>query len=280
MHIFSDIDSIRNHLQALRLSSKTLGLVPTMGALHEGHLRLLDRSLYETDVTICTIFVNPAQFNNPNDLASYPRPRERDLELLEKEGCHIAFMPSDDEMYPGTHDLSIEMPYLDSVLEGQYRPGHFRGVRLVVAKLLNITCPDRAYFGTKDLQQLIVIREMTKVLNIGTEIIGVDTVREQDGLAMSSRNLLLTDEQRMAATALYRQLQVARNQFLAGAAINQIKKDVSRYFDRPGRPRLEYFEFVDRRTFRPADNNAPREYVSVCIAGYVGNIRLIDNISV
>jgi pantoate--beta-alanine ligase len=280
MHVFRDITSLRQHLLSLKSRSKTIGLVPTMGALHHGHLTLVRRSIDENDVSVCSIYVNPAQFNNPEDLARYPRIAEQDLRLLEAEGCQIAFHPGDTEMYPVDPGLAIVMEYLDGVLEGQYRPGHFSGVRLIVAKLLNIVNPDRAYFGTKDLQQLAVIRHMTATLNYATKIIGVETVREKDGLAMSSRNMLLEPEQRKQASILYRCLLHARDRFLQGLPIKEIKSEVSRMLQKAEQIRLEYFEFVHPQSFRPADNKNNTKNVSICIAAYVGNIRLIDNISV
>jgi pantoate--beta-alanine ligase len=280
MRVFRDIASIRQHLQSYKDRSQTIGLVPTMGALHNGHLSLVRRSIEENDVTVCSIYVNPTQFNNPDDLARYPRIEDQDLGMLEAEGCQIVFHPGDADMFPVDPALYIGMDYLDGVLEGHYRPGHFKGVRLIVAKLLNITNPDRAYFGKKDLQQLVVIRQMAKALDYATIIIGVDTVREEDGLAMSSRNLLLSPEQRKQAPCLYNRLLFAQERFMQGQTADEIKAEVYRYFEDIEQIRLEYFEFVDANSFKPVDNKNSSNHVSICVAAYVGNIRLIDNISV
>ena len=178
MDTFTDIHSLQSYLSPFRKKSFGIGLVPTMGALHNGHLALIKQSLLENEITACSIFVNPIQFNRKEDLNSYPRVLDKDLKLLDDLGCDVVFLPVESDMYPKEPILSTEMGYMDNIMEGKHRPGHFNGVRLIVLKLLNIIRPDCAYFGKKDLQQFTIIKTMAEILNIGTEIKGVDTIRE------------------------------------------------------------------------------------------------------
>ena len=202
---FTRTNELRTYLERNRAEGKSVGFVPTMGALHDGHLSLIKRSGKENDLTVCSIFVNPIQFNNPADLEKYPRMPEKDSELLKTAGCDVVFLPSTEEIYPGGKTVTVDVDFgmLDKVMEGKFRPGHFSGVAVVVKTLLDIVEPDRAYFGKKDYQQLAVIRHMVNTLHMPVEIVACETVREPDGLAMSSRNLRLTPEERERAPEIY-----------------------------------------------------------------------------
>lgn len=249
-----------------------------MGALHGGHVSLLTRSKNENSVTVCSIYVNPTQFNNPGDLVNYPRTREKDYELLQKVGCDVVFSPSDEEMYPDKPLIKFDFGPLDDVMEGFYRPGHFSGVALVVAKLLNIVQPDRAYFGQKDWQQATIIKRLGEELMIPAEIRTVPTVREPDGLAMSSRNLRLKPSERPQATILYEVLTYAKNAILnEGVPFPAVVERAREMFGRHPQLRLEYLEMVDSKNLNPIANVEDAERPILCIAGYVGDVRLIDN---
>lgn len=199
MHIFNTISETQQYLKAQQRAGKTIGFVPTMGALHAGHISLIERAKTENDLAVCSIFVNPTQFNNSDDLKKYPRTLERDCEMLRPVGCDVVFAPSAEEMYPSLPQLKMDFGTLETIMEGKFRPGHFNGVGIVVSKLFNIVKPDKAYFGLKDLQQVAVIRRMVQELSFDLEIIPCPTLRETDGLAMSSRNTRLSPEARALA---------------------------------------------------------------------------------
>lgn len=261
----------------IRERGQNLGFVPTMGALHKGHLSLIGRSVRENDATVVSIFVNPAQFNEQKDLEDYPGDLERDLEILEAYGPDFVFAPTVEEMYPEEDTRVFDLCHLDKVLEGKFRPGHFNGVAKAVSNLIDILKPDRAYFGSKDLQQLAVIRKLGEQLNWSAEIIGCPIIREPDGLAMSSRNQLLTGEQRQTALIIPRTLFRVRD---LGRSENtpRIKAFVrERFREQPG-IRLEYFEIVDEHSFHPVRNPAKHPGAAACIAARVGAVRLIDNV--
>ncbi len=280
MKIIHKLPELKNYLTFLRRQSKVTGLVPTMGALHEGHLQLIRQALKENDTVICSIYINPVQFNNKEDLQKYPVTLEKDLELLADLGCQCAFCPDDETMYPQKPLLTTDMGYLDRIMEGKYRPGHFNGVRLVVSKLFNMIRPDTAYFGKKDFQQLAVIRQLVSDLSFDITIRAVDTVREADGLALSSRNRLLTQQARKDATLLYKALIHARRQLKAGQSPVNVKKEIRKMFDsRENVGELEYFSIVDKDSLLDIDRIDNPERVQLCIAGYFLKIRLIDNIS-
>jgi pantoate--beta-alanine ligase len=226
---------------------------------------------------VCSIFVNPIQFNNKSDLEKYPRETESDIEKLKKNGCDLLFMPSEEEMYPEPVTTVFDFDQLGKVMEGQYRPGHFNGVAIVVKKLFEIIEPDRAYFGEKDFQQLAIVRHMNKTLDKPVQIVACSTVREQDGLAMSSRNTRLTTGERALAPFIYQVLKGVKNN--AGKqSVEELKRWVSNQFDKYPAMRLEYFEIVEMQTLTPIEkwNNSPN--IIACIAVYLGNVRLIDNI--
>ncbi len=280
MKVIRQLPDLKDYLTGLQRQLKVTGLVPTMGALHEGHLQLVRKALRENDTVICSIYINPVQFNNEEDLKKYPVTLEKDLEVLDDLGCQCAFCPSDETMYPQKPLLTTDMGYLDRIMEGKYRPGHFNGVRLVVSKLFNMIRPDRAYFGKKDFQQLTIIRRMVSDLSFDIDIRAVETVREPDGLALSSRNRLLTARTRKDATILYRALIYAREQLKAGKTPARVKNEVGEIFTgKKNTGILEYFEIVDKDTLLAIERIKDPGQVQLCIAGYFLKIRLIDNIS-
>ncbi len=277
MKIFEHIEAARSHLRSVTRQGSSIGFVPTMGALHEGHLSLVARAKKENDYVVVSIFVNPIQFNNQQDLVNYPRDPEEDIKKLRSVGCDMLFMPSSDEMYPDPVTTVYDLGHLDKVMEGRYRPDHFNGVVIVVRKLFDIIKPDTAYFGEKDFQQLVIIRYMTTQLDLPVEIIACPTVREKDGLAMSSRNMRLTTEQRRQAPHIYRVLQEIKAR--AGhATIPELKTYVEKQFKQTESMKLEYFEIADMHTLLPVNSWSESQNIIACIAVYVGEIRLIDNI--
>ncbi len=263
-------------VRAWRAGAGRVGLVPTMGALHAGHMSLVERAVRETDAAIASIFVNPTQFGPNEDFAAYPRHEAEDVALLEKHGCAVAFVPSVEEIYPPGDATRVTPGPIAAPLEGAARPGHFVGVATVVAKLLAIVRPDVAYFGQKDFQQLRVIQTMARDLRFGVEIIGGPIVREPDGLAMSSRNAYLTPDQRHAAVALSRGLFRAREMWEQGVRQPQrLSNAVRRYTDAPAIA-LEYVSVADPLTL--AELDAPADSAVISLAARVGRARLIDNV--
>ena len=284
MKVFSSIQDTKNHLKNLKKEGKSFGFVPTMGALHAGHIALIERAKKENDFVIASIFLNPLQFNDKKDLEKYPRTLEIDLEKLEKAGCDVVFNPSVEEMYPpsplidkerGMRGEVFDLEALDKVMEGIQRPGHFQGVCAAVKKLFEIIEPDHAYFGEKDFQQLAVIKHMIKTLNIQVEIIPCPTVREEDGLAMSSRNTLLGAEQRANAPHIYKTLIRAKE---TQGTVSQIKKWVKDQINSNPFMEMEYFEIVNAETLLPIHSVNDAKELRACIAVKMGSVRLIDNI--
>ena len=259
---------------------REIGLVPTMGALHEGHISLVRTAARENDVTVCSIFINPTQFNNPEDFKNYPVNIGGDTNLLESSGCNAVFMPDRDEMYESNSNetLTIDFGYLNTVCEGRYRPGHFNGVGLIVAKLFNIIMPDRAYFGQKDLQQFAVIRKLVSDLSYPVKLIRMPIIRETDGLAMSSRNLRIKPGDREGAVIFNKTLKQARELLLGGSLIDEIKDIANNSFKKNPVYRLEYLELVDADSFKLIDTYKRQPNLAFCIAGYCRDIRLIDNL--
>ena len=279
MEVIKQVSTIREKVQALRCGGKRIGFVPTMGALHEGHLQLLRASAQENDVTICSIFVNPTQFNNPDDYKLYPRTIEQDAELLKTVGCDYLFYPSAEEVYPQQPLLQFSFGALEAVMEGEHRPGHFNGVATVVSKLFHFVQPHKAYFGQKDLQQVTIVRQLVRALSFDVELVCYPTIREEDGLAMSSRNKRLDAEQRQIAANLYKALQMAKGQ-LSEKPIDAIKEEVSNYLNSLDQVELEYFEIADVHTLQPVHNVSEVQEVALCLAAFVGPVRLIDNMLV
>lgn len=279
MEVIRQAGAARALMQALRCSGKQIGFVPTMGALHEGHLALLRASARQNDITICSIFVNPTQFNNSEDYTLYPRTLTQDIELLETAGCDYLFAPSQEEVYSEQPLLQFSFGLLEAVMEGAHRPGHFNGVAIVVSKLFHIVHPHRAYFGQKDLQQVAVVKQLINGLSFDVELVRYPTVREADGLAMSSRNKRLSLEQREVATSLYKALQLAKGQ-LRQQSVASIKTAVSAYLEGINQVTLEYFEIANPDTLQPVVEIRDVQEAALCIAAFVGPVRLIDNILV
>jgi len=275
--IFATITETRAECRRARANGKRLGLVPTMGALHEGHLSLVRGAKAQCDTVVVSLFVNPTQFGPTEDLAKYPRPFERDRELLEKEGVAILFAPPVDEMYPKGEVTRVVVEGLSEKLDGRSRPGHFRGVTTVVSKLFHIIEPDIAFFGQKDAAQSAIIRRLVRDLNFPVEIVICPIVREPDGLAMSSSNVYLSIEDRPSALVLHRSLGVVEEKFRAGekdaARLIAIARQV---FAQKPQVRLDYFEIVDPDTLDPVERI--QQPALVAVAAYVGSTRLIDNL--
>ncbi|WP_369489058.1 pantoate--beta-alanine ligase [Tenuifilum osseticum] len=274
--VVDKISDLKTMLQGFRSEGKSIGFVPTMGALHKGHVSLVERSVAENDITVVSIFVNPTQFNDKNDLKNYPRMPEKDIAMLEAAGVNVVFMPTESEIYPEPDTRVFDFGMLDKVMEGKFRPGHFNGVAQVVSKLFDIVEPHRAYFGQKDYQQLAIIRAMVRMLGYRIEIVGCPIVREPDGLAMSSRNLLLTPEHRKSAPLIYQTLAEARNKTNELSVKEMIDWVVNRINSDPNL-KVEYFELADADSLLPVQGWDHPNGIVGCIAVWAGNIRLIDN---
>ena len=277
MEIVHTIKDLQAALAALRAQGKTVGLVPTMGALHAGHASLVKRCVAENDAAVVSVFVNPTQFNDKNDLVKYPRTLEADCKLLEQCGAAIVFAPSVEEMYPEPDTRHFSFAPLDTVMEGKYRPGHFNGVCQIVSKLFEAVKPDRAYFGEKDFQQLAIIREMVRQLKFPLQIVGCPIVREADGLALSSRNARLSAEQRQQALKISQTLFASRD-YAKTHTVAETQKFVEDAIEAAPGLRLEYFELVDGNTLQKIANWEDTSYAVGCITVFCGEVRLIDNI--
>jgi pantoate--beta-alanine ligase len=275
--VVESISELRNAID--RLHPPSVGLVPTMGALHAGHERLIACARAETAAVVVSIFVNPLQFDQASDLNTYPRDLDRDLALCGKHGVDIVFAPSVEEMYAVTPMFAVDVGAMAEHLCGRFRPGHFRGVATVVLKLFNIVQPNIAYFGQKDAQQLAIVRRMVREFNVPISIVGVETVREADGLAISSRNTRLSPDERAIAPALYRAVRAAADAIAAGATdTGDIRRRAAAAIPADGRLRLEYLEIVDPVTMQPVATAI--QDVLVAGAMWVGSTRLIDNVAV
>jgi pantoate--beta-alanine ligase len=280
MQIIENSSNLGEYLTSVHLPGAKLGFVPTMGALHDGHLSLVKESVKNNDLTLCSIFINPTQFNNKEDLLHYPKSLEDDVEMLKNAGCDALFLPSEEMMYPKEPILSFKLGYLEEILEGRHRKGHFNGVVLIVAKLFNLVKPDNAYFGQKDLQQFVLLNTMVKELFFDITMVMMPIIRENDGLAMSSRNRRLSPGEREVAVNFFRALELARENLKMGMGTSKVKDDVVDYFRNIEGAELEYFEIVDRETLLPVMQIEDSQSTALCIAGYVGKIRLIDNLIV
>ena len=277
MKVIHTIKDLQAELTVLRAQGKKVGLVPTMGALHVGHASLVKRSVSENGVTVVSVFVNPTQFNDKNDLAKYPRTLDADCRLLEDCGAAFAFAPSVEEMYPQPDTREFSYAPLDTVMEGAFRPGHFNGVCQIVSKLFDAIQPDRAYFGEKDFQQLAIIREMVRQMNYKLEIVGCPIVREEDGLALTSRNKRLSAQERENALNISRTLFKSRT-FATSHTVSETQKMVEEAIEAAPGLRLEYFEIVDGNTLQKVNSWEDAQYVVGCITVFCGEVRLIDNI--
>ncbi len=277
MKVINTIKELQALLGSYRAEGKRIGFVPTMGALHDGHASLVARSVKENDITVVSVFVNPTQFNDKNALKNYPRTLDADCALLERVGAAVVFAPSVEEMYPTEDTRRFSFAPLDTVMEGACRPGHFNGVAQIVSKLFYAVNPDRAYFGEKDFQQLAIIREMVRQLSLDVEIVGCPIVREEDGLAMSSRNTLLSEDERERALTISSTL-FASVDFAKVNTLEATKAFVEDMInDTPGLE-LEYYQIVDGNTLQEIAEWGDSDYVVGCIALFCGNVRLIDNI--
>ncbi len=277
MQIITTKQALQEIVHACQLKEKTIGLVPTMGALHEGHASLVRRSVQDNNVTFVSVFVNPTQFNNKEDLEKYPRNLQRDAELLSSLGVDFVFAPTPEEMYSEeelNETFAFDFGGLDQVMEGKHRPGHFNGVVQVVSKLFTLVQPTRAYFGEKDFQQLAIIRRMVNVMQFPIEIIGCPIVREKTGLALSSRNERLSEEEKQSALAISHVLFESR-QLTQSQTVAQVQSWVIEQINRTEGLTVEYYEIVDQTTLQPA---ADFTHAIGCVTVYCGPVRLIDNI--
>jgi pantoate--beta-alanine ligase len=277
MLVLTTVQEVREWISYVKENNCTIGFVPTMGALHQGHIALVEQSVKENNATVCSIFVNPIQFNNKEDLAKYPRTLENDLQLLEKANCSMVFVPSVEEMYPDDTLEHYHFGALEKVMEGAFRPGHFTGVAIVVKRFFNFIQPDRAYFGKKDYQQLVLIRKLVKIEALPIHVVSCPTVREEDGLAMSSRNRHLSPEERTVASKVYPILLNA-SQLFPHKNVSEIEQFVISEIKKEKRIRLEYFNIVDKKTLQKSDKLDNPHGLIACIAFWVGKVRLIDNI--
>ena len=277
MKIVHTVKDLQAALAALRAQGKTVGLVPTMGALHAGHASLVKRCVAENDAAVVSVFVNPTQFNDKTDLEKYPRTLDADCHLLEQCGAAFAFAPSVDEMYPEPDTRQFSYAPLDTVMEGKYRPGHFNGVCQIVSKLFDAVKPDRAYFGEKDFQQLAIIREMVRQMKFPLEIVGCPIVREDDGLALSSRNARLSAEERQQALQISKTLFASRD-YVKTHTVAETQLFVEDAIAAAPGLRLEYFELVDGITLQKIAAWEDTAYAVGCITVFCGEVRLIDNI--
>ncbi|MBR4552774.1 MAG: pantoate--beta-alanine ligase [Bacteroidaceae bacterium] len=279
MIVITSVKELEDALAPVRESGQSVGLVPTMGALHEGHASLVKRCVDECDVSVVSVFVNPTQFNDKNDLASYPRNLEADCELLRQLGASIVFAPSVEEVYPEPDTRTFSYPPIDTVMEGAKRPGHFNGVCQVVSKLFMFVKPERAFFGEKDFQQIAVVRAMTRDLGLPVEIVPCPIVREASGLALSSRNQLLTDNERAIASTINCVLQKSLD-WAKAESVEQVTARVVSELDSVDGLQTEYFQIVDGDTLQPISKWSDSDSVVGCITVYCGQrpVRLIDNI--
>ncbi|MFU8843820.1 MAG: pantoate--beta-alanine ligase [Bacteroidales bacterium] len=276
MEIFQSVSDLRKYLAHSWENGQSIGFVPTMGALHLGHLSLIAEAKKENDLVVCSIFVNPIQFNNPVDLKNYPRMLEQDIQKLTVAECNILFAPPEQEVFPEPVVETFDFGDLDKVMEGKFRPGHFHGVAVVVKRLFEIVKPTRAYFGLKDYQQLLIIHKMTKEQNLPVEIIPCHIIREESGLAMSSRNERLSPGERKQAAILYEVLKMVR--IRSGySTIKETHYYVEQQFKKNKHVRLEYFEIVDMYSLKPLQTWTESNTSIACIAAWVGEVRLIDN---
>ena len=278
MIIFKKAADITHYLSAQKAKGKSTGFVPTMGALHKGHLSLIEKAGDETALVVCSIFVNPTQFNNPKDFEKYPVTLEQDIYLLEKAGCGVLFLPSVEEIYPAglKSNVQFDLGYLEEIMEGKFRPGHFQGVCQVMYRLLQIVQPNKLYLGQKDLQQCMVIKKMGMVNYPSVEIIINPTQREPDGLAMSSRNLRLDKNERQQAPEIFKAMQIVKKDILPGEVAN-LKHAASQKLTEAGF-KVDYVEIADANTLRIITNWDGKENIVVLVAAFLNEVRLIDNL--
>ncbi len=279
MNLVNTVKDLQSQILLLRSEGKSIGFVPTMGALHEGHLSLVQQCIADNDICVVSIFVNPTQFNDKEDLEKYPRDVEKDSQLLGTLSNDITvFNPSEKEIYPEPDTRQFDFGMIDKVMEGKFRPGHFNGVAQVVSRLFDIVKPDRAYFGQKDFQQLAVIRDMVRQLKLDIQIVPMPIVREASGLARSSRNERLTAEQRKVAANISKVLFESKDKMYMNLSVQETIDLVTDKINSFPALKVEYFEIVDGNTLQPVQKWNESDYVVGCIAVFCGEVRLIDNI--
>lgn len=278
MEIFNNIEEVKNKIASLKEKGYSIGFVPTMGALHDGHIALVQNAKKENNIVVCSIYINPLQFNSKEDFTKYPRLLADDTKRLEKEGCDIVFTP-DDSIIKESISFDYNLGYLNEIMEGAFRPGHFSGVAYIVKTLFEIINPDRAYFGEKDYQQLAVIKKMTKDFNFNIEIIPFPTVREKDGLALSSRNARLLASERLIAPKIYEGLNYIKNNIL-NYSFNELKQWYKNYLENESRMKVEYVEICDSETLKIISDFSESHSIIICTAVNLGNVRLIDNLKI
>jgi pantoate--beta-alanine ligase len=278
MIVYRTKTDLTGHLLSLQNEGKTIGLVPTMGALHQGHMSLVEKANTENDIVVVTIFVNPTQFNDPLDLDHYPRTLDQDLELLRQLEADLVFVPSVKEMYPQEDTHIFDLGGLEKVMEGKHRKGHFNGVAQIVCKLFLLIRPHRAYFGQKDFQQLVIIRRLVEILELNLTIVPCPIIREKDGLAMSSRNTRLSKEERKLVPFIYETLVQAREK-MEDLTPSQLKEWVALQFKKQSELNLEYFEIVEDKGLMSVDEWNTSVNKVACLAVHLGEVRLIDNLN-
>jgi pantoate--beta-alanine ligase len=277
MIVFKHIEALQNHLNLLKQKNQSIGFVPTMGALHQGHLSLIERCRNHADVTVASIFVNPTQFNDVKDFEKYPSTISQDLVLLEENGCDIVFLPSVAEIYPNGLQSNghYELGEIENLLEGKYRPGHFQGVAQVVHRLLDIIKPDYVFLGQKDYQQCMVIKKLASLIQSPAEVITSPTYREESGLAMSSRNLRLSNEQLKNATAIFEMLTYLKTN-IKNQPIEALQQHATGFLLQHGFEKVDYVALADGNNLQPVTNNQQSNVVAL-VAAFIGDVRLIDN---
>ncbi len=277
MQVLKSKNELVSLIDSYKKEGKTIGFVPTMGALHNGHLSLVKECKKNSDVTVVSIFVNPTQFNDLEDLKRYPRTLDKDTELLKSIDCDLVFAPSVEEIYPEPDTRKFDFGYIESVMEGAKRPGHFNGVGQVVSRLFDIVQPDKAFFGMKDFQQVAIIKNMVKQLNYNIQIVPCPIIREESGLALSSRNTLLDEDHKKNAPHIYATLKKARN-LASEMSVSDLKKWITDEINSNPYLETEYVEIVDDTTLKVTENWKEEGIKVACVAVYAGKIRLIDNI--
>jgi len=273
------VETLQEEIKNLKSNNKIIGFVPTMGALHQGHLSLVEHSKKQCEITVVSIFVNPTQFNNKSDLEKYPRTVEQDLKMLKNKNVDIVFMPSEKEMYPKKDTSQFNFGNIETVMEGKFRNGHFNGVAQIVSKLFDFVKPDKAFFGLKDFQQVAIIKAMVRQLNMPIEIVPCPIVRESNGLAMSSRNQRLSSEQKQDATILYKTLKNITKNYKKHPPAELQKKSIKE-IENNSNLKIEYLEIVDDNSLETISNWNENKHISCCVAAYCGEVRLIDNMQI
>ncbi len=279
MILYKTAATLKKRIEKIRQSRKTIGFVPTMGALHDGHISLVNISKKQCDITVCSIFVNPSQFNDAKDFEKYPSTIGNDILLLENTGCNILFLPSVEEIYPAGIDQAVhyDLGDIEFILEGKYRPGHFQGVCKAVHSLLDIVNPHNLFLGQKDYQQCLVIKKLVQLINHPSKVITVSTLREATGLAMSSRNLRLSDEQKRDASGISKMLAYIATNY-ANTSLSQLEKYATDYLLHNGFHKVDYVSIADAETLHPVHDITKAGKLAALIAAFIGEVRLIDNL--